>query len=241
MLSAITLAGALLALGPMTPLYGALQRVFPPMRGLRDPSRFGALVVLGIGLLAAMGLAAWRQRLRGHKRMAVPLMALALAHLEVACAPLGFTPYEGIPPIYGRLARERDRVALAEFPFHSGSRIYLNAAYVLASTVHWTPLVNGYSGVVPSGFERRAETLRHFPDPSALDELHRLGVSHVVVHLGRYRPQRQRRILALLAARDDVVWVAKDPDGDQLFRIRSGVLPGLATAEQGPPVAPPRD
>jgi hypothetical protein len=222
MFVAVALAGGLLALGPATPLYAAFQTVFPPMRGLRDPSRFGALVVLGVGLLAALGLAALRRRLRTRGRLAVPLLLIATANAEVLCAPFEFTSHEGFSPIYARLAVEPHRAALAEFPFHGGETDYLNVPYVLASTTHWTPLVNGYSGIAPPGFRERAEILRHFPDPATLDELNRLGASHIIVHLGRYRlAVRRQRILDLLEQRDDVAWVATAPGGERLYRLTS--------------------
>jgi hypothetical protein len=222
MFVAVALAGGLVALGPATPLYGVLQSAFPPMKALRDPSRFGALVILGVGLLAALGLAALRRRLPRRWRLALPLILLGTANAEVLCAPFAFTPHEGFSPIYARLVQEPQRVALAEFPFYTGETDYLNVTYVLASTTHWTPLVNGYSGVAPRTFGQRAETLRHFPDPAALEELHRLGVSHVIVHLDRYRlPARRRRIVDFMEHRDDVAWVATAPSGERLYRLTS--------------------
>jgi hypothetical protein len=221
MFVAVALAGGLLALGPATPFYVALQQVFPLMTALRDPSRFGALVILGVGVLAAIGLAALRRRVPTRWRLALPLVLLGTANAEVLCAPFGFVPAKGISPIYAQLLLEPQRVALAEFPFHGGEAEYANAPYVLASTTHWTPLVNGYSGITPRGYEQRAETLRHFPDPTAIEELHRLGVSHAIVHLRRYRPPRRDRIVDLLERRDDVAWVATGPAGERLYRLVS--------------------
>jgi len=91
---------------------------------------------------------------------------------------------------------------------------------VLASTVHWTPLVNGYSGFTPPSFVERSELLRHFPDDAAIRLLHELGVSHVVVHLGRYRSPRRERIAELLASRADFELVETGPDGERLYRLR---------------------
>ncbi len=221
MLVGVAVAGGLLALGPATPLYAAFQHVFPPMKGLRDPSRFAALVVVGVGVLAALGLARLRRRLSGPWRAALPLVLIATANAETLCAPFPSTPYEGESPIYARLAREPQRVALAEFPFYAGDGSYLNAGYVLASTTHWTPLVNGYAGIPVRGYAQRAEILSHFPRPSSLEELRRLGVSHFIVHLRRYRQQRQPRIADILEQLDDVAWVATGPDGERLYRLTS--------------------
>jgi hypothetical protein len=136
------------------------------------------------------------------------------------CAPIGYVPFEGFSPVYARLAREEPRTALAEFPLHSPDRIYLNAGYVLASTVHWTPLVNGYSGFTPPAFVERAELLRHFPDEAAIALLHELRVSHVVVHLGRYRSPRRERVEERLAARPELELLETGPDGERLYRLR---------------------
>jgi hypothetical protein len=220
MFVAVAFAGALVALGPATPVYGALRYAFAPMRGLRDPSRFGALVVLGVAFLAALGLAALGRRLTKRRYLAVAVILLVTANAEVLCAPFDFARHEGFSPIYARLAAEPERVAVAEFPFHSGETDYLNVSYVLASTTHWTPLVNGYSGIAPPAYAERAKILRHFPDPAAVRELRRLGASHMIVHMGRYRlPVRRRRIIDFLEDRDDVAWVATAPDGERLYRL----------------------
>jgi hypothetical protein len=222
MFVAVALAGGLVALGPATPIYAAVRYVFPPMRGLRDPSRFGALVVLGVAFLAALGLAALGRRIPRRRYVAVAVILLGTANAEVLCAPFDFTRHEGFSPIYARLAAEPQRVAVAEFPFYSGETDYLNVSYVLASTTHWTPLVNGYSGIAPPAYGERASILRHFPDPATVKELHRLGASHMVVHMSRYRlPVRRRRIIDFLEHRDDVTWVATAPNGERLYRLTS--------------------
>src|SRR5205823_6541467 len=57
MLAAIGSAGVILSLGTHTPIYALLYRVFPPMHGLRAPSRFGNLSILAVAGLAGFGLA----------------------------------------------------------------------------------------------------------------------------------------------------------------------------------------
>jgi hypothetical protein len=219
MLLAVALAGGLLALGPATPLYGAFEAVFPPARALRDPSRFGSLVVLGTGVLAAFGLAGLRRRLRGAWRTTVPLLALAVAHAEVYCAPFEYLPYGGPSAVYGRLAAEPGAKVLAEFPFFRGESDHLNAAYVLASTEHWAALVNGYSGGATRAYEERALRLSSFPDPPAIEELQRLGVTHVIVHPARYKKNPRRRALDFMEAWPAATLLATGPSGERLYRL----------------------
>jgi len=221
MLVAVALAGGLLAFGPATPLYGVLQAVFPPVRALRDPSRFATLVSLGVALLASMGLAAVLRRVPGRRRPALALAVVAAANVEALCAPFDYARHDGDSPVYARLAGEERATALAEFPFYAGEADYLNAPYLLSSTAHWVPVVNGYSGTAPRAYEERAAVLHHFPSAEAFAELQRLGVSHVLVHFDKYGPRRQRFVEGALAARDDVEEVATGPSGERLYRLRS--------------------
>jgi hypothetical protein len=221
MLASVAVVGGLVAHGPSTPLYGALLAAFPPARALRDPSRFAGLVVIGLGLLAAIGLGAIRRRLAGRRRLIVAMVLVGIVNAEVLCAPFAFIRYDGVSPVYARLAAEAQRVALAEFPFYAGAADYRNAAYVLASTAHWTPLVNGYSGAAPGAYEQRAEILKLFPDPAAVVELDRLGVSHVIVHPARHRPGHRKRVLAFLESWQGVEQLATGPSGERLYRILS--------------------
>ena len=158
MLLAIALAGVVLSLGTATPVYGWLFRVFPPMQGLRAAARFGNLFLLAVAVLGGMGLAFWKPR------WWVAILLIALANLESLRAPIEFHDFEGIPAVYRLLADEPGRVVLAEQPFYPGRAIFLNAPYVLNSTAHWKPLMNGYSGYTPNGYEEYADTFWSFPE-----------------------------------------------------------------------------
>jgi hypothetical protein len=109
---------------------------------------------------------------------------------------------------------------LAEFPFYPAADVYRNAEYVLASTEHWRPLVNGYSGFTPPGFAQRAEILRRFPDEAAFAELHRLGVTHVAVHLARYREPRRVLLAESLDSRSDLERLETGPAGERLYVLK---------------------
>jgi hypothetical protein len=216
---AIAIAGIALSLGPQALPYRLLHTVFPPMQALRDPSRFGYLVVLGAALLAAAGLAALRAhrpRARGAAFAGVLLLA---SQAEALVAPLSLAPHDPPSPLYSRLATEDDAV-VAELPFFPASEVYRHAPYVLASTAHWQRLVNGYSGFTPPAFVARAALLRGFPDEPAFDELHRLAVTHLVVHYPRWREPRLTSVREQLAARHDLTLVLQDAQGVALYRLR---------------------
>src|SRR3954454_5747424 len=180
MLVVLAGVGFVLSLGTATPLYGWLFHVFPPMQGLRVAARFGNLFLLATALLAGLGAAAWSPR-RG-----VWLVLLLLVNLEALRAPFTYTPFDGVPGIYRLLADERGPVVLAEQPFFPRTMAFENAPYVLASTAHWRPLMNGYSGYTPSTYQHYADPFWYFPQEHAIAAMKAAGVTHVVVHGARF-------------------------------------------------------
>jgi hypothetical protein len=136
---------------------------------------------------------------------------VAAVNVEALRAPIAFRPFEGIPRIYQSLNDPSVRV-VAEFPFFQPDAILRNAPYVLSSTVHWKPLVNGYSGFVPSSYPGIAAALRDFPGERSRAELQRLGVSHVVVHLDAYEGRGGEMAASLNAA----PWLVLAASGNQI-------------------------
>ena len=116
---------------------------------MRITSRLGIVVVLGVALLAAMGMKAIEARLPASSwRQAVPV-ALALGLLaEYAPFPLpyGRLDWEHPPPVYRALAADPDDVAVLEWPQNlEDSDDY----FTFMSINHWKRLVNGASGFSP--------------------------------------------------------------------------------------------
>ena len=213
MLAVIGLAGVVLSLGTATPVYGWLFHVFPPMQGLRAAARFGNLFLLALALLAGIGLALWRPR---------PLVAaalVALVNLEALRAPFTYTPFRGIPGIYRLLAAEPGPVVVAEQPFFPRWAIFQNGRYVLASTAHWRPLMNGYSGYTPDTYQKYADAFWYFPQDWAIAAMKQAGVTHVVVHLDAFHREHMR-VLPVLEKRGDFELMAIAPGGIRLYRMR---------------------
>ena len=186
MAAAIGVAGVALSFGPALPGYAALYRWLPILQGVRGAARFGFLALVAVAVLAGFGAAALRAR--WGARAWWPVLAVALvagASVEALRAPLTFRTFDGIPRIYQSL-RDPSVRAVAEFPFFRAEDVLRNAPYVLNSTAHWKPIVNGYSGFVPRSYPAIADALRPFPGGGAEAELRRLGVTHVVVHLDAY-------------------------------------------------------
>ena len=185
-LAGIAAAGVVMSLGTRTPVYGWLYAVFPPLSGIRAAARFGILFLLAMAGLAGFGL--WQIRTRVARRAAglVGLTALALVTIEALDAPLQFREFRGIPHLYALLAQESGPVVLVEQPFYPPQAVFMNAEYVLNSTSHWRPLMNGYSGYTPDTYREFTKTFWFFPQPHSIDAMQRAGVTHVMVHPLRF-------------------------------------------------------
>lgn len=175
-------AAFVLSFGTRLPIYTWLYRLVPLFQGIRAPSRFGQIALLAIAVLAGYGLAWWLARIGGSRtRAAVAAAAILVVNAEALRAPLFFREFTGVPPVYRTLAAEPNAV-VACFPFYAyGAEVGWNTRYMLGSTLNWKPMLNGYSGFMPSSFEQAARVLRGFPDETAIGYLRRAGVTHVIV------------------------------------------------------------
>ncbi len=198
MLIAIGGVGMVLSLGTHTPVYGWLYAIFPPLSSIRAAARFGNLFLLALALLAGMGAALLRSSgVFGRHATAATIALIALVNVEAIRAPFHYSRFDGIPNLYSILAREPGRVVLVEQPFYPPQGIFENAEYVLNSTAHWRPLMNGYSGFIPQSYREYAETFWFFPREHAIQAMRRAGVTHVMVHPLRFRrdaPEMKRMI-----------------------------------------------
>lgn len=211
-LIAIAIAGAVFSFGAKVPVYHWLYDHVPILQGIRAPSRLGWLTLFALAPLAGLGLAQAQRRWPLHAT-ALALAAALAVNVEAARTPMGFTTFAGIPAIYRHVAALRDPV-LIEVPFPSTSTVQDNGPYVLASTTHFQPMLNGYSGFLPRTYGVHASVALRLPTAAAIDELGYLDVTHMVVH-GR---RTGREFIALLEETGRLRLVAREGD-DRLYAL----------------------
>ena len=218
MLIAIGTAGFVLSLGTATPVYGWVYRVFPPMQGLRAAARFGNLFLLAMSVLAGFGLAHLRKHRTGSAAAtAIGIAAIVLANAEALRAPFEYRPFDGIPRLYALLA-DQPHVVLAEVPFFPRQAVFENAVYVLNSTAHWKPLMNGYSGYTPDSYVDYANVFWYFPRDYAIEAMKRAGVTHIMVHPDRFGTEAPD-VLAAIEKRSDLELLGVGSHGLRLYRL----------------------
>jgi hypothetical protein len=141
--------------GPAAGLYTVLYRTVPLFTFLRAPSRFGLLLAFALALFASMAL----KRLLPHTGRRGLLAAGALAALAIAELNVVPFPWERALPVSTnyRVLAAMPRGVVAEFPFYGERSAFpLHAQYMVLSTTHWMPLVNGYSDHIPADFRQAA-------------------------------------------------------------------------------------
>lgn len=169
-----TLAFAILALGPFLMVGGAnthvpgpwaLLRYLPVLGGVRSPSRFAALVPMGLTVLFAVSLASLLDRVG---KSAPLVLAGVGAVLLLELAPMPRTLYSArVPAIYQIVAHDPRPVSVLHLPFgfRDGTRtigVFDNARQY-HQTRHGKQLLGGYVSRVSRaelGRQRRLRVIR---------------------------------------------------------------------------------
>ncbi|HJW94711.1 MAG TPA: hypothetical protein VJ901_13920 [Thermoanaerobaculia bacterium] len=189
-------------------LHSFLFRVIEPFRATRTPARWAIIAYCGLAIWMAIGASR------------LPRLRFALLALSIVEVIPRFTwqhvPAQ-FPPVYAWLARTRPACAI-ELPIGWNET---EAGYVLASTTHHVPIMNGVSGFDPPLHEALS---KHAYDDAMLDLIAQNGGTVVIVHPEAAERVRGWRLKEL----------ARFPDGDVAYAIGArasrpqpaGVSPG---------------
>ena len=129
------------------------------------------------------------------------IVLVTLVNLEVAARAVRSTgAFDGIPRIYDILATDPDRSSSSKRRTIPRTRIFENAPYMLNSTAHWRPLMNGYSGYMPESYRNVAWAFWYFPEDRAINAMREAGVTHVTVHLHRFGNEAAQTLEILSAS-----------------------------------------
>ena len=237
-LALMALLAAAIAVGPEVFAFGrtlgpgpfALARELPLFRNIRVPPRAGAFLALGLALLAARAMSRWPPR--------TVAVAGAFALLESLVAPVELPAWTIVAdtarppaPVYAWLAAQPGSPPVVELPILDIRAVRERpcaheSAYMVQSTRHWKPLLNGYAGVEPPSYVALREAARTFPSAAALSAFRERGARHVILHRRGYGPNQwarvERDLPGLLAetASPRLREVASFPaEGDTVFEL----------------------
>jgi hypothetical protein len=178
--------------GPAGKLYAWMYAVVPLLDWLRMPARFGIVVALSLSVLAGIVVSRIRRQYALSPIIVAGVAVIAAVELV---HPLKFAAVRTPDPAYRVLARQPS-APVVELPFFSRrGDMPQHSQYMLNSTTHWMPLVNGYSDFIPQDFRLAAATLAGFPSREALDLLEPLQPRYVMIHLDQFAPTARANIL----------------------------------------------
>lgn len=191
--AAIVVIALWASFGPDAGLYTAFFNAVPLFSFLRAPARMGIMVTLGLTVLSGVALAT----LVGTRprRTAIAAALVVVAAAELMSAPLaGLREAAPLPRAYEVLST-LPRGPVAEFPyFYRRNDFPRHAYYMLNSTAHWQPLVNGYSDHIPKDFRSQVVALSSFPTRESFRRLAAVGTRYVVFHLDMYDRRSLERL-----------------------------------------------
>ena len=97
--------------------------------------------------------------------------------------------------------------------------LFQHAKYMLASTAHWMPLVNGYSDFIPPDFTEHVLTIAPFPSRDAFKLLEPDRVRYAVFHMYGYNTENRNDVLARLKQFEQYLRPLYMDDGTRLYEI----------------------
>jgi hypothetical protein len=188
--------GRTLARGP----FGFLREAVPLFQNIRVTARAGIFLALALSALSGLALTALRLR----PAVAAGLGVLGL--VETLVIPIPTPSWSDVvdtrkpaPPVYAWLAAQPGEPAVVEVPMLDVEGVinepaFHESIYLVHSTRHWKPLVNGYAGHEPPDYLQLRQAMRRFPSAESLAELRARGTRYVIVHRWGHGPNRWARI-----------------------------------------------
>lgn len=191
----------ILALGPrlylttwqatdITLPYRWLYDIFPPLRALRAPVRFDALINFALAALAGLGASelfvriAARQPSGSKTVSGIAIIVIALIALEYLALPAANTATlpvaNEIPDVYKWLAQQPPGVVLELPMMGPNAQKELDISTQYFSTYHWQQTPDGYSGFIPPRRGEVAYEMQSWPSVRSLGLARALGVKYLI-------------------------------------------------------------
>lgn len=201
--------GVLIAAGTHSPgVFQFFRAVVPGFENVRLPARFLVISLFAGALAGGLGVGVLLEHLRARgsssARVAAAVVSIAALALliRVPTSPPKLRDMPRSPvdwAVYDFLSESEGAGAVLELPifgspFDAGTAV-ATGQYMIGSTRHWRPILNGYSGYFPGSHEIASVLGRGLPDARAFRDLcDFFDIDWIVVH-GDRMPRRAQLFL----------------------------------------------
>jgi hypothetical protein len=205
--------------GPTAYLYSVLYKTLPMFAWLRAPARFGVLVDFALSVLAGAAVSTLLSGLRDRRRASIAAAGIAAFASVELIVPFRMPDVPPVENVY-RVLAAAPRGAVIEMPFfYPEVGLFQHSKYMVASTAHWMPLVNGYSDFIPPDFMEHVLTLAPFPSRDSFKLLEPNRVRYAVFHMYGYNTQNRNEVLARLTQFEPYLRPLYMDEGTRLYEI----------------------
>ncbi len=179
-------------LGELPGPYAWLHAHLPGYEQTRVPSRFSMFVRLVVAAYAGLGaltLSRWFPSAGRRVLLAALVVALPLEHVSVPLGVFRLPVGPRLPAAYGWLASLPAGTPILEYPMNASRGRRWESLWLLMSSRHWLPIVNGFGANYPlAHYFVQDQLVTTFPNVDSLRLVRALGVRYVVFHpdYGRY-------------------------------------------------------
>jgi hypothetical protein len=215
--------------------YAWAMAIVPGFSNLRGPVRWAILIAVASPILAGLCIREWTLRLPRRLAMCVGVLGIGalFAGIRIPEFPLTRALPEPVQlAAYRALAMlPAGPVLEVPWPAKPGNQ-KTDSLYTLASTLHWKPIINGYTGYPPSTYGFLHEIGQTLPSAAALRKLNELtGVRWYVVHKDAVWPSEPPlwESAPSLTARYEDEWTVIYESAD--WQSGGAMIPMLASRE----------
>lgn len=184
--------------------YSLLYKYVPGFDGLRAAPRIHIMTMLSIAVLAAFGmkvlLASPRRWIRGSAAVVLPLVAL-VEYTSIPVPSVRVPVKNELPAVYRWLAKEGSNSPILELPVPPKYQDLPEIFRVYCSTLHWRPMINGFSGFFPPVYREMRRRWEKLPPQQTILDAQLLGARNVILHTNEFDDgERLAQVRAGLAA-----------------------------------------
>lgn len=208
----LLLFAVIASLGVNAPFFMAMRGASELVTMLRVPARFGAVVLCAVGVLAAFGAAAFLRTLKTPRARIIATCAFAAVMLVEYSTALELERVHPPGLVYRWLATLPPG-PVAELPMPRPNNLPGNdAKREYYSSVHWFPLLNGYSGYYPITHHALLFHISVFPKGDWIDILLGRGTRYFIVHAREMYPGPLADTLGRLESHPNIRNLGRFPD-----------------------------